>query len=188
MRTYIITILTVCCSVILTTAQTHIKNQRFVQFSVGGYDKFIPNFSNYSLTAVAGKYNKKANGLMIGFVYNGKQANGVVSGNTTPLTIPVSQYYGFLRSDIPLFYNPTKTFFIRLTGQVNVGYESINDNDIFFADAYKVENVSDFLLGLGVGTEVEFTPLIVGVNSNLNFVSKYSKLTTLPYLGVRVHF
>jgi hypothetical protein len=188
MRKYIITILTVCFSAVLVAAQTHIKNQRFVQFSVGGYDKFAPDLSNYSLTAVAGKYNKKANGVMIGFVYNDKQANGIVNGNTTPLTIPVSQYYGFLRSDIPLFYNPTKTFFIRLMGQLNVGYESINDNNTFFAEAYKVENVSDFLLGFGVGTEVEFTPLIVGVNSNLNFVSKYSKLTTLPYLGVRVHF
>ncbi len=185
---YLLSLFTCLTCAVVTTAQVHLKNQRFVQVQIGAFDTVLPDKDNLSATVLLGQYNKRVNGNVFGFTYNSKTVRGVVNDLQTGFTVPVRQYYGFFRTDWPLYYNANRTFFVKATGQANLGYESINNEKKFIAERFEVRSPSGFLAGIGVGAEVEFSPVIIGVGSTLNFLSNYQKVNTLPFVAIRYHF
>jgi hypothetical protein len=181
-------ILILCLFPVTLMAQVHIKNQRFLQLNVGSYDNFLPNTTTFSGSLEWGKYSKKLNGSVIGISLNHKKAVGISELDRSNLNflIPINQYFAYYKTDITLFRDASKVFHIKSTGQVNVGYESINKENRYL-NGHLLSNNSEYLLGVGVGLQLEYSPLLIGVTENINFLSKYQKLGTVPYLGLRVH-
>lgn len=167
-------------------AQVHIKNQQFLQLNFGGYDSYFPANGSFSSSIEWGKYNKKLNSKIVGFGINHKMAT-TFDNEILGFKIPVTQYYGILKSDLSIYHNANKMFHIKGTGQINLGYESINNESKYF-DNYILSKNSEYLLGIGVGLQIEYCPIIFGVTESINFLSKYQHLNTVPYLGFRYHF
>jgi hypothetical protein len=167
-------------------AQVHIKNQQFLQLNLGGFDSYTPLSGSYSSSIEWGKYNKKLNSKIIGFAINHKKASAFSEGIVN-FKIPITQYFGFFKSDVTFFRNANKVFHIKGTGQFNLGYESINRESTRYED-YTLTQKSDYLLGIGVGLQMEYCPVVLGITESINFLSNYQKLNTLPYLGFRYHF
>ena len=167
-------------------AQVHIKNQQFLQFNLGGYDSFVPLSTSFSSGIEWGKYTKKLNSKIVGFAINHKKANGF-SDEMLDLKIPVTQYFAYIKSDISFYHNANNIFHIKGIGQLNLGYESIN-NESKYVNSYTVSKSSDYLLGVGAGLQIEYCPIVIGVTESINFLSKYQKLSTVPYIGFRYHF
>lgn len=184
---YLLTILVLLPGIL--SAQVHIKNQNFLQLNIGAYDGFAPNMKAFSTSIEWGKYNKKLNSKILGFGINHKKTLSYSNETNTVLDfkIPVTHYFAFLKSDVTFYRNATKIFHIKGTGQVNLGYESIN-NESKVSNSYTLSTSSEYLLGIGVGIQIEYCPIVVGLTENVNFLSKYQKLSTVPYVGYRFHF
>ena len=161
-------------------SQTHLKNQQFIDFSIGGYDGF--SSKNHSFNIGIGRYNKKLNVNSFEFSYAKKMA----SIENMPIQIPVEQLFVSYKYDFNIFKNYNNTFIISLFTKANLGYEFINRNKYFSPD-YVLANKSDYLLGVSIGPNLEFNNFQIGVTSNLNFISQYQKLSTFPYLKYRFH-
>ena len=159
-------------------SQSHIKNQYFLQFNFGAYDKFYPTKDNYFLQLEHGKYSKRLNGRGVGFLYAHKlSSNGV----------PIEKFQASYKHELTMFSSANLVHTFKMLGTINFGYETINrDKEIFQGDV--INNKSAFILALGTGAEYEFTPIVIGIRSTYNFLSQYQKFTTYPYLGVKIHF
>jgi Conjugative transposon protein TraO len=177
MKTFL-TILTVLPTLLFS--QTHLKNQKFIDFGLGGYDGF--SSKNYSMSLGFSKYDKKSNGNGIEFSYAHKLAN---TENKT-IQVPVEQLFVSYKRDFNLLKNYNNTFVFSLSAKANLGYEFINRGKYIGSD-YVLTNKSDYLLGIGFGLNVEFNYFHLGVTSNFNFISQYQKLSTFPYLKYRFH-
>jgi hypothetical protein len=77
-------------------------------------------------------------------------------------------------------------FHIRAVGRMNVCYELLNRGNVQIGD-YQLIKKSAFLLGIGVGLEMEYSPLVVGFQQQINVLSDYQKFSSMPYLGLRFH-
>lgn len=164
----------------LLFAQTHLKNQKFIEFSLGGYDGF--SSKNYALNLGLGKYNKKNNTHAIEFSFARKLANT----NMGNLQVPVEQLFISYGKDFNLYNNYNNTLLISLFAKAIIGYESINRNKIGQND-FAITSKSDYQLGIGLGPNVEFNNFHLGLSSNLNFISNYQRLSTFPYIKYRFH-
>lgn len=175
-------------SIIATQAQVHLKKQSFIEFGVGGYDKVYPNIHHISTFIAVGKYDKKINAHTGGVGFQQKEAALFDSKNVVKLsnTVPVKQLFLYYKTDFKLYSNVMNNFIIKGTGRVNFGYEFLNNQSDYSAE-YQLKSKSDFLLGLGAGLEVEYSPIIIGVQQNINILSDYQKFSTVPYLGFRFH-
>jgi hypothetical protein len=164
----------------LLVGQTHLKNQKFFDFSFGGYDGFSQK--NYSLNIGLGKYNKKSNANSFEFSYARKLANT----ENNAIQISVEQIFVDYKRDFNLLKNYNNTFIFSLFAKANLGYEFINRNKNIASD-YVLANKSDYLLGIDFGQNVEFNNFHLGVANNLNFISLYQKFSVFPYLKYRFH-
>lgn len=161
-------------------SQTHLKNQKLIDFSVSGYDGF--STKNYLIGLGLGRYDKKTNANAIEFSIARKMAN---NENKT-IQIPIEQLFLSYKRDFNLFKNYNNTFILSLFAKANFGYEFINRNKSIGSD-YLLANKSDYLLGLGFGPNVEYNNFHLGVTNNFNLISQYQKLSTFPYLKYRIH-
>jgi hypothetical protein len=169
-------------------AQVHLKKQTFIEFGGGGFDSFIPNQNHFSSNLSIGKYNAKGNGNSIGFGYNQKLVSvfDIQNSNYLNQKSAVQQYQFFYKTDWNLYRNAMNDFHIRAVGRVNVGFEALNRGNAQIGD-YQLNKKSAFLLGIGVGLEVEYSPLVVGFQQQINVLSDYQKFSSVPYLGLRFH-
>ena len=85
-----------------------------------------------------------------------------------------------------MIHNFNNTANISIVGKVNAGYECINGNSEYLND-FVLNNQSDYILGIGLGPEIQLFGLNLGVSTNLNFISKYQKFTTFPFIKYRIH-
>jgi Conjugative transposon protein TraO len=164
----------------LIFAQTHLKNQKFIDFSLGGYDGF--STKNYSFHIGLGKYDKKDNVNCFEFSYARKLA--YIENND--IQIPVEQIFVAYKRDFNLLKNYNNTIIFSLFAKTNVGYEFINRNKNIGQD-YVLANKSDYLMGIGFGPNLEFNNFHIGVANNINFISQYQKFSVFPYLKYRFH-
>lgn len=158
-------------------AQTHIKNQVYLQLNVGAYDGLYPWRDTHFLQLEYAKYNRKLNARGFGLMYAKKR-----SGNQ----IPVEKYQLSFKQELNVLANASLTSTFKVLGTVNFGYESINKDKPMHDNAL-ISTPSAFLLGLGVGAEYEFTPVVLGVRTTYNFLSQYQRFSTYPYLGIKLH-
>jgi hypothetical protein len=172
----------------MSHAQVHLKKQTFFEFGVGGFDALIPNQNHFSSYVLIGKYNAKGNGNSIGFGYNQKLVSvfDIQNSNYLNQKSAVQQYQFFYKTDWNLYRNAMNDFHIRAVGRVNVGFEALNRGNAQIGD-YQLNKKSAFLLGIGVGLEVEYSPLVVGFQQQINVLSDYQKFSSVPYLGLRFH-
>jgi hypothetical protein len=161
-------------------SQTHLRNQKFIDFSLGGYDGFSPK--NYSLKLGTGQYDKKSSVNGIEFII----ARKIAPTEKRFIQVPVEQLFVSYKREYTLFKNYNKTFIFSLSTKANLGYEFINRNKNN-GQNYVLASNSDYLLGLGFGPNVEIYNLHLGVIGNFNFISQYQKLSTFPYLKYRFH-
>ncbi|MES2797371.1 MAG: conjugal transfer protein TraO [Bacteroidota bacterium] len=165
--------------------QTHLKNQQFIDFSMGGYDGLSTN--NYSFNLGLGKYNKKSNTSNFEITYAYKLSETTdIQNIASNFLIPVEQLFISYKRDLSIFRNYNSTFLISIFGKANLGYEAIDRNKNANQD-YVLANKSDYLLGVGFGPNIEFQNLHFGVVNNLNFISNYQKFSVSPYLKYRFH-
>lgn len=164
----------------LVFAQTHLKNQKFIDFSIGGYDGL--SSKNYSVNFGIGKYDKKNNANCFELSFAKKLANTEAKA----LQIPVEQIFIGYNRDFNFYKNYSNTFLISLFAKANLGYEIIN-RKANSLQQYTLANKSDYLLGIGFGPNIEFRNFHLGVANNINFISNYQKLSTFPYLKYRFH-
>jgi hypothetical protein len=129
-----------------------------------------------------GKYDKKLNANAFEFAYARKSANAEI--NT--FIIPVEQLFVSYKRDFNLLKNYNNTIIFSLFVKANLGYEFINRNKYIGQD-YVLANKSDYLMGIGIGPNIEFNNIHLGVSGNLNFISQYQKLSTFPYIKYRFH-
>lgn len=173
----------------LTRAQTHLVGQRFLQVGAGSYDRLIPGPDNFNVRVGLGKYT--ARGWESTFFLTGaqKETSLVESGTGTGLgqNIPVEQYAGGYQLAFPLYRSAMKTFLVKLPLSAQIGYERIN-RGLPYATGYAAGPGSRMLLGVGGAVEVEIWGVLLGVRQQVNFLSRYEKLSTWPYLGYKIHF
>lgn len=189
MKNYIKIILMMSIT-ILAKGQSHIKKQKFIEFGTGSYDKIYPNFSdNQAFYVKFGAYKKSLNSHSILLQYARKQPVifDETSKNNAIVKVPVEQFIIGYRMDFKILHNYVNTCFLRGVWGANVGYESISRENEYVED-YKLSKKSDVIVGINLGIEAEFTPFIIGVAENINFVSNYQKFSTIPYIGFRFHF
>jgi hypothetical protein len=169
-------------------AQVHLKKQTFLEFGIGGFDAMIPNQNHFSSYFSMGKYNAKSNGNCIGLGFNQKFVPVFDTQNSIYLNqkSAVQQYQIFYKTDWSLYRNAMNDFHIRTVGRLNVGYEALNQGNSQIGD-YQLNKKSAFLLGVGVGLEMEYSPLVVGFQQQINVLSDYQKFSLVPYLGLRFH-
>jgi hypothetical protein len=169
-------------------AQVHLKKQTFIEFGAGGFDAIIPNQNHFSSYLSIGKYNAKGNGNSIGFGYNQKFTSVFDTQNSSYLNqkSAVQHYQFFYKTDWSLYSNAMNDFHIRAVGRLNIGYEALNRGNAQIGD-YQLTQKSAFLLGVGVGIEMEYSPLVVGFQQQINVLSDYQKFSSVPYLGLRFH-
>lgn len=165
----------------LVFCQSHLKNQKFLDIALGTYDGF--SSKNYSIILALGKYDTKANANVLEFSLAQKMANTENSN----LQVPVAQVFANYRRDYTILKNYNKTFIVSLSAKANMGYEIINRGKNRYL-AYTLDNKSDYLLGFGIGPNLEYNNVHLGVSSNVNFLSSYQKLSTFPFVKYRIHF
>lgn len=170
-------------------SQVHLKKQTFYELSAGGYDNSFLAKSNFSLQIGIGKYNRKGNAHVLGLNYNQKTASvfNTQNNNTLPIQIPVQQFYFSYKTDFRIYSNAMNDFHLRGIGRVNFGYESLNHEKQSLENLYQLNQKSDFLLGVGAGLEVEYSPFVAGVHQNINILSNYQKFSSITFLGFRFH-
>jgi hypothetical protein len=181
--------ITICFLSFKCYGQTHIKKQKFFEIQVGAYDNLYPNKDNYSFAVKFGSYGKKLNANTFGIAYNRKNTFlfDDTTSSTMSISIPIEQYVLSYKTDLRLYNNYVNTVFIRGVFGGNLGYESINREKSVIQN-YDLKYRSDYIFGVNLGIEAEFTPFVIGVTENINFVSKYQKLSAIPYIGLRLHF
>jgi hypothetical protein len=165
---------------IMVFSQTHLKNQKFIDFSMGGYDGF--SSKNYSLNIGIGKYDKKSNANCLEISFAKKFAK--VENNA--IQIPIEHLFLGYKHDINLIKNYNYTCIFSLFAKANLGYEIINRNKNRVFDSV-LTNKSDYLLGIGFGPNLELHNIHIGLTNNLNFISQYQKFSVFPYLKYRFH-
>ncbi|WP_028523239.1 conjugal transfer protein TraO [Runella limosa] len=172
----------------ICNAQTHLRNQQFVDVQLGAYDHVFPGITHFAVRAGIGKYTKKVigNQFFVGYSHKETPLTDNTSTLTSAFSIPVDHYFVGAQSEVPLFYNAHRTVFFKLPFSVIVGYESINKNTISFGQ-YSLQSRSDILLGGCLGAEIELYNFTVGVRQQINLTSKYQKFSTFPYLGYKLH-
>lgn len=171
----------------LSMAQTHIKNQRFFQFQAGAYNQILPEKGNVSLSASTGKYNKNFNAFSVGFTYQKKEANAFTATDLLNIDIPVEQYFLFGKFETKVIENASKTFIIKPVVKLNFGYHSINGDNDLLQNNFIISQQSSFILGGGVGMEAEIFNVLLGVESNYNFLNRQQRFATTPYVGYKLH-
>jgi Conjugative transposon protein TraO len=169
----------ICLFPLLGIAQTHLKNQQFIDIGFGTFDGLSP--SNYAFNIGYGKYNKKLNANGFEIFYAKKEANLNIDQ-----TVPVEHFILSYKRSLNLVHNFNNTISISIIGKANIGYELINKNNKYFQE-FMLNNSSDYILGVGVGPEIQIHNLFLGVNTNLNFISKYQKFTFFPTIKYRIH-
>ena len=181
----ILTISLICIlGIQLASGQHHIKNQKFFDFSIGAYDTFK---GSLALGFKIGKYNKNLNSYQIGFQYKYKLAPAQLSEiSSLNFSVPVSQYMFDYTADFNIIKNINSTRFFRFTTGAIAGFESIN-NEKTYINQLLIAQKSDIVLGVKLGVEAEFSPFILGVSEHINLLSNYSKFSTMPYIGIRLH-
>ncbi len=170
-------------------AQTHLRGQPFVQIEAGAYDAALPSFNSFAVKAGAGKYNRRLWGSMF-FVSVAHKETWLISKGSRVLIekpIPVDHYMAGYQLTPNLYRSAMRTFLVKLPLSVQAGYESINRNRDF-AGPYLLSPPSRPLLGVGAALEIEYLGLLLGYRQNVNLLSKYQKLTALPYVGYKIHF
>lgn len=170
-------------------AQTHLRGQPFVQIEAGAYDAALPSFNSFAVKAGTGKYNRRLWGSMF-FVSVAHKETWLISEGSRVLIekpIPVDQYMAGYQLTPNLYRSAMRTFLVKLPLSVQAGYESINRNRDF-AGSYLLSPPSRPLLGVGAALEIEYLGLLLGYRQNVNLLSKYQKLTALPYVGYKIHF
>jgi hypothetical protein len=187
MKTILIVLLTFF-TLLDTNGQIHIKNQKFIEFGMGGFDSYLPKSQTASAFVAIGKYNKKLNVHSYGFAFNQKVVHLFDTKNGTIISpvVPINQYYLYYKTDIKIYSNVTNNFIVKGLARINSGYESLNKEENLISD-YLISKKSTFLLGVGVGAEIEYSPFLVGFQQNINLLSDYQKFNTIPYIGVRLH-
>lgn len=172
----------------MSHAQVHLKKQTFIEFGAGGFDAIIPNQNHFSSYLSIGKYNAKGNSNSIGIGYNQKFVSVFDTQNSNNLNkkTAVQHYQLFYKTDWSLYRNAMNNFHIRAVGRLNVGYEALNRGNVQISD-YQLNQKSAFLLGVGVGLEMEYSPLVVGFQQQINVLSNYQKFSSVPYLGLIFH-
>lgn len=185
-------ILITAASILLTghaTAQTHLRGQSYVQIEAGAYDKALPWQNNFAVKAGLGKYTRRLWGSMF-FVSVAHKETWLVSEGSRVLIdtpVPVDQYMAGYQLTPNLYQSAMRTFLIKMPLSLHAGYESINRNRDFVGP-YLLTPPSRILLGAGVGLEVEYRSVLLGYRQSVNLLSKYQKLTAMPYVGYKFHF
>jgi Conjugative transposon protein TraO len=177
-------ILVVCLFPFFGISQTHLKNQKFIDIGLGTFDGLKP--SNYSFSLGFGKYNKKLNANGFEITYAKKEAILQNSNVNIVQTVPIEHFILSYKRGLNLAHNFNNTASISIVGKANVGYELINKNNKYFQE-YQLNNTSDYILGIGIGPEIQIQNLYLGLNTNLNFISKYQKFTFFPTIKYRIH-
>lgn len=174
---------------ITANAQVHLKRQKFYEISAGGFDAVLPSKSNVSFQCSIGQYNRKVNGNAFGFTYNQKRTAifDAQTNNMLVTQIPIQQFYIFYKTDIGIYANAMNNFHIKGIGRINVGYESLNKELATVENIYQLSAKSGFLLGIGAGLEIEYSPIVLGVHQNINVLSNYQKFSSITFLGFRFH-
>ncbi|MFY7908693.1 MAG: conjugal transfer protein TraO, partial [Emticicia sp.] len=185
MKSFIILLLLGLCQ--FSNAQVHLKKQLFYELALGSYDNYLPSRSNVSLLVSFGRYNRKGNAHAIGFNFNRKQTTvfDTQTNKTLSVQVPVQQLYLSYKTDFSFYSNAMNNFHVKGIGRVNVGYESLNQDRTTLENTYQLSQKSDFLLGVGAGLEVEYSPVVLGVHQNINVLSSYQKFSSITFLGFR---
>ena len=177
-------ILVVCLFPFFGISQTHLKNQQFIDIGLGTFDGLKP--SNYAFGLSFGKYNKKLNANVFEITYAKKEAILQSANENIGQKIPIEHFILSYKRGINLVHNFNNTASLSIFGKANVGYELINKNGKYFQE-YLLNNTSDYILGIGIAPEIQIQNLFLGLNTNLNFISKYQKFTFFPSIKYRIH-
>jgi Conjugative transposon protein TraO len=177
-------ILVVCLFPFFGISQTHLKNQQFIDIGLGTFDGLKP--SNYAFGLSFGKYNKKLNENGFEITYAKKEAILQSANVNIRQKIPIEHFIISYKRGLSLAHNFNNTSSISIVGKANIGYEFINKNSKYFQE-YKLNNSSDYILGIVIGPEIQIHNLYLGFNTNLNFISKYQKFTFFPSIKYRIH-
>lgn len=166
-------------------AQTHLKNQKFIELGLGGFDGL--GKENHSLSFSIGQYKKQGQVNMLEFVYAHKKVSLVdAEGTQLEGQAPVALYLFNLKRLFPLWHNYNNTLIFSLGAAANVGFESINKNKKQW-QGQELKAASDFILGLSICPAIEWNNWQLGLNMQGNLISRYQKLSTLPTLKYRFH-
>lgn len=177
-------ILVICLLPFFGISQTHLKNQQFIDIGMGTFDG--QKLSNFAFSLGFGKYNKNLNANEFEITYAKRDANLQSANVNIDKTIPVEHFILSYNRTLNLAHNFNNTASISIVAKVNLGYELINKNNKYFQE-YKLINSSDYVLGIGIGPEIQIHNLFLGLNTNLNFISKYQKFSFFPTIRYRIH-
>jgi hypothetical protein len=168
--------------------QTHIKNQRFVEVGLNGYDTSLPLPKGYGFSILTGKYNKGLNAHIFKASYNRKSADIQYSNGTIPdFNTNIKSIFVSYIFEKNLYRNFNNTFLINLPVGANLGYESINDNNRILKDKYTIATNSDYIIGPTAGIQCQYLNFSAGVITNLNLTSNYTKFSLFPTISYRYH-
>ncbi len=171
-----------------TIAQTHIKNQSFLELGICAYDKLIPSPSGFGFSILTGKYNKNLNAHIFKVSYNRKKIAIQDSFGTIPnYSSNVKSVFASYIYEKNMYRNFNNTLLLNVPLGANIGYESINDNNRLIKDRFNVITNSDYILGPTAGIQVQYLNFTAGTTANLNLVSNYSKFSIFPTLSYRYH-
>ena len=169
--------------------QTHLKGQRFTQITASRVDRFNGglrgNNIGYAGEVTFGKYTSNLNAWPITLGY--LQKSYQVASPTSPIKIPLEQFYGTFGYQFKWYRSPDRLLFITSTISGLAGYELVNKGKYYLYDSTGLAARSRFVIGADLGFDVEYCNVILGVKQRWNPSSQVQQFHTLLHLGYRFH-
>lgn len=171
-----------------TTAQVHLKGQRFIDVQAGLTDGLSPRSGQSGLNVVVstGQYNRHYNAWKLTFGFTQKRVKVAYKADA----IPVRQYAVGWGYELNLWRNPFRTRFVRGIIQPTAFYESVQPHfDRLRPDSSAIGPIlnSRFLLGADIGVEVELSPIVFSIRQRWHPKSSVQPFHTLLNIGWRFH-
>lgn len=188
MKKNLLTIALLCALPWTGQAQTHLAGQRWVQLEAGSYDRVLPGLDSFNARVGLGRYYKRRQTESLLFLaVSHKQTRLVESGSGLTLNqrVPVEQIFVGYQFAPSLYWSAMRTLHVKVPLVAQFGYERIDRGRDTGPEA--VGGQSRLLLGVGSGLEIEYRGLLLGVRENFNFLSRYEKFSTMPYVGYKIH-
>lgn len=169
-------------------AQTHLAGQSWVQLEAGSYDCARPGADSFNARVGLGRYGKRRQTESLLFLAAAHKQTSLVesgSGVTLDESVPVEQIFAGYQFTPSLYRSAMRTLHVKAPLVAQLGYERIDRGRDTGFEA--VGGQSRLLLGVGAGLEIEYCGLLLGVRENFNFLSRYEKFSTMPYVGYKIH-
>jgi len=168
-------------------AQIHIKSQRFFEVSAHVTDGINPKLdqSGLGFGIGFGVYNKKENSWVWGIDYLRKNID-VVANSTLIYPVPVEQFTSSYTYIYKFYRNRNRSMYMNFRTGGIFGYESVNQNERLLDENLTINNVSRFLIGASLGTEIEIHNLIISARQRWTPTSEVKPFYV--QLGIALRF